>query len=94
MNIVFDFGGVLLDWNPPALIERMLPPSAPMRSPADWVTLIFEGFGGDWAQFDRGTLTAAALAQRIAARSGLSAEQALRIVQAVPRELQPVGEMM
>ena len=53
---------------------------------------IFQGYAGDWGDFDRGTVSAAALVERIARRTGLAAGDAQGVVDAVPRELQPVPD--
>ena len=91
MNLVFDFGGVLFRWQPHEFIARLLPERAPNEAAAQAMVLeFFESFGGDWGEFDRGTIEAAPLAERIAARTGLSVVQARSVIDAVPEELQPV----
>lgn len=93
MNVVFDFGGVLFDWHPPSLLRRELPHLvADEASAAHWVAQIFQGYGGDWGEFDRGAVTSAALVQRIAARTGLGQADVQRVIDGVPRELQPKAE--
>jgi putative hydrolase of the HAD superfamily len=90
MKVVFDFGGVLFDWHPPSLLQRELPHLVTDEaSAAHWVAQIFQSYGGDWGEFDRGTVDPAALVQRIAARTGLAAADVQRVVDGVPRELQP-----
>lgn len=91
MNVVFDFGGVLLRWRPLEFLTRLLPthtgtPEATEALAANF----FQGFGGDWAEFDRGTLDEAPLAARISARTGLGLHDVRRVIDAVPEELQPV----
>ena len=54
-----------------------------------WMGQIFQSYGGDWGDFDRGTVEPAALVQRIARRTGLSEAEVQRVVDAVPHELQP-----
>ncbi|MDH5541016.1 MAG: HAD hydrolase-like protein, partial [Rhizobacter sp.] len=95
MNLVFDFAGVLFHWQPQALLGRLLPHRVRALAEArHWVDAIFESYGGDWAEFDRGALAPDALAQRIAARTGLGVGEALAVIDAVARELQPVPEMV
>ena len=95
MNIVFDFAGVLFHWQPHELVARLLPQRAPTEAAAHaLVAEFFEGYGGDWGEFDRGTLAAAALAERIARRTGLTPAAARAVIDAVPHELQPVGGMV
>ena len=89
-KIVFDFGGVLFHWKPTRLLQRELPQHATDEaSAARWAQAVFEGYGGDWAEFDRGTLEVPELVQRIARRTGLDVADVLRVVMAVPVELQP-----
>lgn len=89
-KIVFDFGGVLFHWKPTRLLQRELPQHATDEaSAAGWAQAVFEGYGGDWAEFDRGTLEVPELVQRIARRTGLDTADVLRVVMAVPVELQP-----
>jgi putative hydrolase of the HAD superfamily len=89
-KIVFDFGGVLFHWKPSRLVQRELPLRAPDEASGQrWAEAVFQGYGGDWAEFDRGTLEVPELVQRIAARTGLHADEALRVVMGVPVELQP-----
>jgi putative hydrolase of the HAD superfamily len=91
MKIVFDFAGVLFGWHPPSLIRRELPGRATdAASAAHWAGLIFQGYGGDWAEFDRGTVSPDLLTERIALRTGLPAAEVRRVVDGVPRELQPI----
>ena len=92
MNIVFDFGGVLFHWRPQEFMARLLPQHAPDADSAQALVLaFFEGFGGDWGEFDRGTIAAAPLAQRIAERTGLSLVEVNRVIDAVPHELEPIA---
>ncbi len=89
-KIVFDFGGVLFHWKPARLLQRELPQHATdAASGARWAEAVFQGYGGDWGEFDRGTLEVPALVQRIAVRTGLPEADVLRVVMGVPVELQP-----
>lgn len=91
MKVVWDFGGVLFQWRPPEMLKRELPHRATDdATAARWVAAIFQGYGGDWGDFDRGTVEVPALVDRIAARSGLAAHEVRRVVEGVPRELQPM----
>ena len=91
MNVVFDFGGVLFDWRPHELLKQCLPDhTATPQATQALEKLFFEGYGGDWSEFDRGTLDAALLAERIAMRTGLSAHEVRRVIDSVPDELQPL----
>jgi putative hydrolase of the HAD superfamily len=93
MRIVFDFAGVLFHWQPLQLLRRVLPRHATDEASARRLAQdIFQAYGGDWAEFDRGTLGVPELVQRIAARTGLPPEAVRSVVDAVPAELQPIPE--
>jgi HAD superfamily hydrolase (TIGR01509 family) len=90
MRLVWDFGGVLFNWNPSDLVRRELPQRAGSEAEAaHWVDAIFQNYGGDWGEFDRGALSVPALVQRISARTGLSPLEVQAVVDGVPGELQP-----
>ena len=92
MKVVFDFAGVLFGWSPPALVQRTLPRRADDAQAARRLAdAIFEGYGGDWSDFDRGSVETAALVRRIATRTGLAEAEVLAVVDAVPSELQPLA---
>ncbi len=92
-HIVFDLGAVLLSWHPRQMLMREVPHLAPDEGrAAHWVEEIFQNYTGDWGEFDRGALSVPALVQRIAKRTGLAAADVLTVVDAVPRELQPVAQ--
>ncbi len=92
MNIVFDFGGVVFNWQPLALLQQTLPRLAPDERSAQALALnLFQGFaeGSDWAEFDLGRVEPAALADRIAHRTGLAAADVMAVIQAIPGHLEP-----
>ena len=92
MNIVFDFGGVLFRWQPHEFMARLLPAHAPdLPSAHALVASFFQGFGGAWGEFDRGTIAPGALARRIAGRTGLRVDEAALVIASVPHELQPIA---
>ena len=91
MNIVFDFGGVLFNWQPHVFMARLLPERAPTPEASHaLVGDFFENFGGDWGEFDRGSIQPGPLAERIAQRTGLSVADVRRVMDAVPGELTPI----
>lgn len=91
-QIVFDFAGVVFSWQPRALLQRVIPRHATDEASArHWVGQIFEDFGGDWAEFDRGTVSPDDLVGRIARRTGLDEADARAVVQAVPLDFQPIA---
>ena len=89
---VFDFAGVVFSWQPLALLQRVIPQRATDEASARrWAGQIFEGYGGDWADFDRGTVSPDDLIGRIARRTGLPEADARAVVQAVPLAFQPIA---
>lgn len=93
MKFVFDFGAVLFRWRPRALMQRSVPHLAPDDASADhWAAQVFQGFGGDWAEFDRGVVDPEALKARIVARTGMSGTDVQRVLDEVPHELAPIPE--
>ena len=93
MKFVFDFAGVLFHWQPAAMLRRELPDLAHDEDSAQhWAREIFQAYVGDWGDFDRGTVEVPVLVDRIARRTGLPAASVQQIVDAVPRELQPVPD--
>jgi putative hydrolase of the HAD superfamily len=91
LNIVFDFGGVLFTWQPHEFIARLLPERAATPDAAHaLVGEFFQGYGGDWGEFDRGTIAPGPLAERIARRTGLALADVQRVIDAVPTELKPI----
>ena len=92
MHHVFDFGRVLFDWQPEQLLQRVLPQRAvDAASTGHWVDQIFQSYGGDWGEFDRGTVEPADLVQRISRRTGLAPDEVQAVVDAVPASLTPIA---
>jgi putative hydrolase of the HAD superfamily len=93
MRIVFDFAGVLFHWQPLQLLQRELPMRATDDASARRLAEdIFQGYGGDWADFDRGRVEVPELVATIAQRTGLPERDVKRVVDAVPAELQPMPD--
>ena len=91
--IVFDVAGVLLQWQPRAMLKREVPHLAhDENSAAHWELQIFENYLGDWGEFDRGRVGVPELVQRIARRTGLDADDVRTVVDAVPNEMQPMTD--
>lgn len=91
MNVVFDFGGVVFRWQPHELMRRVLPQRAASEAAAEaLVAEFFQGYGGDWGEFDRGTVDDYRLAQRIAWRMQMELAEVKKVIAGVPSELQPV----
>jgi putative hydrolase of the HAD superfamily len=90
VKFVFDFAGVVFHWKPRQMLKRVLPAhtqdeAAITRCEA----ALFQGWGGDWGEFDRGTVDVATLVTKISARTGLARADVQAVVDAVPHELQP-----
>ena len=92
MNVVFDLGGVVFTWRPAELVATVLPDRAPDDAAArHWVREIFQDYGGDWLAFDRGAVEVPELIERIAGRTGLTADEVRAVVDAVPVALAPIA---
>ncbi len=76
------------------LFQQWLPAQATDEaSAAYWegrAAQIFQAYGDDWAEFDRGTVEPEALVDRISRRTGLAAAAVRAVVDAVPLALQAV----
>jgi HAD superfamily hydrolase (TIGR01509 family) len=84
-NVVFDAGGVLLEWDPPAIVARLYPDPATL---ARIRAQIFEH--PDWHEFDRGTLTAQSAPAHFARLSGRSHEEVRALLRATAESLRPI----
>ncbi|MEJ0085724.1 MAG: HAD family phosphatase [Pseudomonadota bacterium] len=84
-NVVFDVGGVLLEWNPPQVIATLYPDPVVQ---AQLRATIFEH--PDWHEFDRGTFTEQAAAQHFARLSGRSPGEVLQLMRACFESLRPI----
>lgn len=86
MNIVFDFGNVLFEWNPVRLIDEHFAQAStsPTSSAALADTLINHK---DWLDFDLGLLDAATVAERSAARLSLDRAHLHTFVERIPHVL-------
>jgi len=92
-TLVFDIGGVVVRWLPLQLMQQVLPQLAHNESSAQAVAAaIFQGLtpGGDWAEFDRGRIEPDALAERIAARTGVAVQGIQALIAAIPGHIQPI----
>lgn len=84
-NVVFDAGGVLLEWNPPQVIAELYPDPV---TQAEIRRQIFEH--PDWHEYDRGALTEATASQHFAKLSGRSPEEVLQLIRATCASLRPI----
>ena len=87
LNIVFDLGGVVFNWQPDAIIHRVFQDSETQ----DLVrTEIFKH--ADWVELDRGTIALDQAIVRGASRTGLPHEDIERLLDEVPKSLTPIQE--
>jgi len=92
-TLVFDIGGVVLRWQPLKLMQQVFPQLAHDESSAKAVaTAIFQGLtpDADWGEFDRGRIEPDALAERIAARTGIALQAIQALIAAIPGHIQPM----
>jgi putative hydrolase of the HAD superfamily len=82
LNLVFDLGGVVVRWDPDAIIAGVFSdPRIRARVKADV-------FGhADWLELDRGTLGREEAIARAAERSGVAPSEIKRLLHAVPPSL-------
>jgi putative hydrolase of the HAD superfamily len=89
MNVVFDFGNVLFEWNPATLIAQHFPG-------ADTWDIDYAAFAKemaahpDWYAFDAGQLDAARLAPLVAARMKLDVNAVSTFLERLPHALPPI----
>ena len=87
MNIVFDLGGVVFNWQPDAIISSVFDD----QETQDLVKkAIFEH--PDWIELDRGTIALDRAVNRGAARTGLPRQDIEKLLNEVPRFLTPIEE--
>jgi len=85
LNIVFDLGGVVFDWQPDKIIRRVFRD----QKTQDLVrTEIFEHV--DWVELDRGTISLDQAIVRGASRTGLPRDTIEKLFDEVPRSLTPI----
>ena len=86
MNIVFDFGNVLVEWNLVRLIEAHFPRRERLtHTPPQLAEALVSH--QDWIDFDRGLIGSALLAERSAARLGLDAFDTHAFIERIPHVL-------
>ena len=83
-NVIFDIGGVLLEWNPDAILKSYSD-NADLR--ATLRTALFEH--PDWLQLDRGMLTETEALARLELRTSLPSSELAGLLDAVRASLKP-----
>jgi len=84
-NVVFDVGGVLLQWDPPSVIARLYPDPA---AQAVIRQKMFEH--ADWHEFDRGGLSYEAAVVHFAKTTGRSTGETRALIHATRESLRPI----
>jgi len=84
-NVVFDAGGVLLEWNPPRVIAELYPDPAVQAQVRE---RIFEH--PDWHEFDRGTITEATAPDHFAKLSGRTRDEVRHLLRVTADSLTPI----
>ena len=87
MNIVFDLGGVVFNWQPDAIIRRVFQDSETQELVR---AEIFEH--ADWVELDRGAIALDQAIVRAASRTGLPHEDIEKLLNEVPRSLTPIQQ--
>lgn len=91
LNIVFDFGAVLFDWQPTRLIEKFFPQLATSAQATH--TLAHGIFSHpDWWQFDRGMLTLHDVVERTIARLHLPRDAVQALMHRQGERLTPIAD--
>ncbi|MBL8311365.1 MAG: HAD family phosphatase [Burkholderiales bacterium] len=91
MDIVFDFGNVLFEWNPARLVADWFPASARAEWAADRLahTLVAHH---DWQAFDVGRISSRELARRCATRLDLPVDALTAFIEQIPNVLPLIDE--
>lgn len=87
MNVVFDLGGVVVRWEPDAIIAKLF------ADPAVRTVVRRDVVGHpDWVELDRGTISYDDAIARAAERTQLPRAEVARFLGLVPAELTPIPE--
>jgi putative hydrolase of the HAD superfamily len=87
LNLIFDLGGVVVRWDPAAIIAGVFQDQN-LRARARQG--VFEH--ADWLELDRGTLDREDAIRRAAQRTGMAPSEIRRLLLAVPASLTPIPE--
>jgi putative hydrolase of the HAD superfamily len=87
INVVFDFGGVLVRWRPLEIIDSFYS-DEPLRRRVK--ELVFQH--PDWVEMDRGTLSDAAAVERFAARMDRPEAEMVSLLEHVKESLTPLPD--
>jgi len=89
MNIVFDFGAVLFDWQPAQRVRQRLGEWAPGPQQAQALAQAIFAHE-DWQAFDRGLLGLEQVVERTALRLGLPLARVQELLAPIGHELRPI----
>lgn len=90
MNLVFDFGNVLFEWNPRQLIADHFPNAATLQR--DYLELANAMTDhDDWRDFDAGRLSQLQVCERTATRLSLDPQSVATFIDAVPHRVAPIA---
>jgi putative hydrolase of the HAD superfamily len=87
MNLIFDLGGVVVRWDPAAIIASVFEDEKLRARVREGV---FEH--ADWLELDRGTLGREDAIRRAAQRTGIDPAELTRLLVAVPPSLVPIPQ--
>lgn len=87
MNLIFDLGGVVVRWDPAAIIASVFDDEEFRAKVRDGVFA-----HPDWLELDRGTLDREEAIRRAAQRTGMAQSEIRRLLLAVPPSLTPISE--
>lgn len=91
MNYVFDFGAVLVTWQPVNLLAECFPQQADTVAHAGHLAHAVFGHE-DWQNYDRGTLTMEAVVARTSQRLGLDQPRFDALVRGIAGRLLPMQD--
>jgi putative hydrolase of the HAD superfamily len=83
-NVIFDVGGVLLDWSPGRIMEGLYADPTERDAMQEIIFL-----HADWLELDRGTLSESELLARVAGRAQRPVPELDRLFEVVRESLQP-----
>jgi len=90
VNVVFDFGAVLFEWQPAERVARHFPALAATQAQAQALAqAIFHH--ADWQDFDRGLLPLAQVVESTAARLSLAHHEVHELLAPIGEQLQPIS---
>ncbi len=88
MNIVFDFGNVLLEWNPALLARQHFANELPAHHTPDSFAAAM--VGDDWIAYDNGDYDLSELARALSPKLGCDEERFAAFVSHIPHVLPPL----